>query len=240
MMDSRTAGGETAEGPRLTAAPAEDFAAQRRLMVLGQITPNGIIDPLLIQAIGEVAREGLVPAPLRPRAYADQTLPLGEGRVLLQPMVAAKLLQLLLPQPGERALVLGAGPGYGALVLARMGLSVTAIEPDPALAGVARRAFAAAPEGARPALIEGDAAGGHPAGAPFRVILIEGGVARLPEPIAAQLGEGGRLAMIRSDGGPVGKGVVLRRAGGALGERWAFEAPAPVLPGFESEGGFRF
>jgi protein-L-isoaspartate(D-aspartate) O-methyltransferase len=89
-------------------------------------------------------------------------------------------------------------------------------------------------------LVEGDAAAGHPAGAPYRVILIEGGVARLPEAVAQQLGEGGRLAMIRSEGGPVGKGVVLRRAGGALGERWTFEAPAPVLPGFEAAGGFRF
>lgn len=239
-MDSEAAGGGTAEGARVAAAPAEDFAAQRRLMVLGQITPNGITDPLLIQAMGEIAREALVPAPLRPRAYADQTLPLGEGRVLLQPMVLAKLVQLLLPQPGERALVLGAGPGYGALVLARMGLVVTAVESDATLAATARRAFAAAPAAGRPALVEGDAGLGHPPGSPFRVILIEGGAARLPEAVAAQLAEGGRLAMIRSDGGPVGKGVVLRRAGGALGERWAFEAPAPVLPGFAAAEGFRF
>jgi len=136
--------------------------------------------------------------------------------------------------------VLGAGPGYGALVLARMGLEVTAVEPDAALAAIARRAFADAPAAARPVLVEAPAAAGHPPGAPYRVILIEGGVARLPAAVTAQLGEGGRLAMIRSDGGPVGKGVVLRRAGGALGERWAFEAPAPVLPGFAAPEGFRF
>lgn len=223
-----------------TPAPGEDFAAQRRLMVLGQVTPSGVTDPLLIAALREVPRETLVPAAMRPRAYADQAVPLGEGRVLLIPMVLARLVQLLLPQPGERALVLGAGPGYGALVLARMGLSVTAVESDPRLAATARAAFAAAPEGARPDLVIGDAGLGHPPGAPFRVILIEGGVARLPGPVLAQLAEGGRLAMLRAGAGPVARAVLLRRAGGAVGEHWAFETSAPVLPDFAAEAGFRF
>lgn len=215
------------------AAPAgEDYSAQRRLMVLGQVTPNGVTDPLLIAAMREVPRETLVPEAMRPRAYADQAVPLGGGRVLMIPMVFARLVQLLLPQPGERALVLGAGPGYGALVLARMGLLVTAVESDPKLAAIARAAFAEAPEGARPELVEANPAQGHPPGAPFRVILIEGGVARLPPAIPAQLAEGGRLAMLRVDGGPVARAILARKAGGALGEHWAFEAAAPLLPGF--------
>ncbi|MCU0888269.1 MAG: protein-L-isoaspartate O-methyltransferase [Rubritepida sp.] len=222
------------------AAGGEDHAAQRRLMVLGQITPNGVNDPLLVAALREVPRETLVPPAYRPRAYADQPVPLGSGRVLLQPMVIARLIQLLLPQPGERALVLGAGPGYGALVLARMGLAVTAIESDPALCAVAARAFAAAPEGAQPVLRPGDPAAGEPTGAPWRVILVEGAAARLPESLTAQLGEGGRLAMIRATDSPVGRAVLLRKAGGALGEQWVFEAQAPVLPGFAAEAGFRF
>src|SRR4051794_3874588 len=119
----------------------EDFSRARRFMVDGQLAPNGITDPLLLGAMGEIPRETFLPPAVRHRAYADDSVPLGGDRAMLSPMVLAKMIQLALPQPGERALVLGAGGGYGAAVLARMGLKVTAVESDPALSGLSERAF---------------------------------------------------------------------------------------------------
>jgi len=158
-------------------------------------------------------------------------------------MVLARLLQLALPQPGERALVLAAGTGYGAAILARMGLQVLAIEADPALAQLARNGVKFAIAANRPEIRQADPRLGAPEGAPFRLILIEGAVESLPAPLLAQLGEGGRLVTIRRGagalgGGSVGRAVLYRRAGGAVSEVMGLDAAGPVLEDFASPVGF--
>lgn len=220
--------------PAARGAPVADRAGARRMMVLGQITPNGVTDPLLIEALGAIPREAFLPPALVHRAYADEHLALGAGRVMLAPMVLARMIQLLLPQPGERALVLAAGVGYGAAVLARMGVAVTAIESEPRLAEAARRGFAATGLAEPPQWIEADPAAGQPSGAPWRLILIEGAVEELPAALTDQLGEGGRLVALRAGahGGPVARAVLVRRAGGALAESGAFETASHPLREF--------
>lgn len=215
-----------------------DFARARRFMRDGQLTPNGVTDPLLLEAMDALPRENFLPEALRERAYADAQTPLGHGRAMLAPMVLARLLQMALPQPGERALVLAAGTGYGAAVLARMGLQVTAIESDPALLAAARHALDFSLTENRPVLQEGDPRLGLAAGAPFRLILIEGMVEEVPTALLSQLGEGGRLVTVRRDGGPVGRGVLLRRAGGAVSEVAGLDASAPLLEDFVPAPGF--
>ncbi len=215
-----------------------DFARARRFMRDGQLTPNGVTDPLLLDAMDAIPRENFVPASLRDRAYADAQVPLANGRAMLSPMALARLLQMALPQPGERALVLASGTGYGAAVLARMGLQVMGIESDPALAAAARHALDFSLAENRPAIHEGDPRLGAPAGAPFRLILIEGMVEEVPGALFSQLGEGGRLVTVRREGGPVGRGVLLRRAGGAVSEVTGLDAAAPLLAEFAAAPGF--
>lgn len=227
--------------PDMTNPPLQDHAAARRMMVLGQITPNGVNDPPLVNAFREVPREAFLPPALAPRAYADEAVPLGGGRVLLAPMVLGRLLQLLMPSPGERALVLGAGTGYGAALLAQMGVHVTAIESDAGLAAAARAALPRALACPPPEVLVADPAAGLPGGAPYRLMLIEGAVAQLPAAVTDQLGEGGRLALVRTGkAGPVCRAVLIRRAGGSLSEHWAFETTCPPLPDFSPPPAFMF
>jgi len=214
------------------------FARARRFMQDGQLAPNGVSDPLLLSAMGDVPREAFVPAASRDRAYADGAVPLGGGRVLLAPMVLARMLQMALPQPGERALVLAAGPGYGTAILARMGLQVTGIESDPVLVELGLEALQFALHANRPELLLADPRLGAPAGAPYRLILIEGGVETLPPCLFAQLGEGGRLLAIRLGAAGLGRVVLHRRAGGAISEMMGLDASAPVLPEFAAASGF--
>ena len=70
-------------------------------------------------------------------AYADQDVPLGNGRYMMEPMVFARLLQAARLRDNEQVLVVGAGTGYGAAVLAACGCRVTALEEDPALLAIA-------------------------------------------------------------------------------------------------------
>ena len=63
-------------------------------------------------------REQFVPAQMRDMAYIDFGCPsIGHGRFLMEPMVIARLVQLLAPIEGEQALVIGCGSGYGAALL---------------------------------------------------------------------------------------------------------------------------
>src|SRR5450755_4782710 len=100
----------------------------RHRPVDSQIRPKRAYDPRILDATRRLPRDRFLPDTLTALAYADQNVPLGGGRVLLQPMALARLLQAAAPLAGEKALVLGAGSGYSAALLAALGCEVTALE----------------------------------------------------------------------------------------------------------------
>jgi protein-L-isoaspartate(D-aspartate) O-methyltransferase len=222
--------------------PAPEMGAARKHMVDGQLRPNRVTDPRLLAAMGEIPRERFLPPHLAARAYADEDVRLPGGRALIEPMVIAKLLQLLAIRDGDRVLVVGAGTGYAAAVAARCGGRVVALEEDAALAADARRAVAglATPDSLR--LVEGPLAGGFPDGAPYDAILIEGEVPEIPAPIAAQLAEGGRLATVLAAAarGLSPRAVLGRRVAGSFGTVDAFDCATIALPAFRRAPGFVF
>ena len=116
-----------------------DFVLARRNMVDGQLRPNRVTNAQLLAAIGELPRERFLPAGLQSVAYADDDVPLGKGRFLMEPMVLARLLQTLQPLPEDKALVVASGAGYGAALLARLVKAVVAVEADAGLAGSAEQ-----------------------------------------------------------------------------------------------------
>src|SRR5215212_7479561 len=119
-------------------SPIPDFAAARLAMVESQLRPIGVTDRAVIEAMGEVERERFLPDEVRPLAYGDRAVALGEGRFLPAPAVLGQLLTQMAAEPGQRALVVGAGTGYSAAVLTHMGLDVVALESSPGLAAEAR------------------------------------------------------------------------------------------------------
>lgn len=215
-----------------------DEATARKHMVDSQLRPNRVTDPGLLAAMGRLPRENFVPAAARARAYADAPVPLPDGRGMMQPMVLGRLLQALRPRLGERALVVGAGAGYAAAVLAEQGCSVTALEEAPALLAAARLALPGAVPGARPVLAEGPLAAGWAAAAPYDVMLLDGSVEELPAALTAQLAEGGRLGCVFAPPGAMPHALLVRRIAGALDQAALFDAAAPALPGFARAPGF--
>jgi protein-L-isoaspartate(D-aspartate) O-methyltransferase len=214
-----------------------DFAARRRQMVDTQVRPSDVTKFPIIDAMLRTPREAFVPDALREAAYAGEHLPLGPaGRVLLDPRSLAKLLDALDLQPAEMVLVVGAGLGYGTAVVARLAETVVAVEEDAGLAAEAQRRLSAA--GAdNAAVIEAPLAAGAPRHAPYDAILVEGAVEVIPQALAAQLREGGRIGAIFAEG-PVGAARIGLRRSGALVWREAFNAAAPVLPGFARQREF--
>jgi protein-L-isoaspartate(D-aspartate) O-methyltransferase len=224
--------------------PVLSYAGARNMMVDGQVRPNKIIDPRILDAMRRIPREQFLPASAAPIAYADQNVKLPGGRVLVQPMVIARLVQMLAIREGDRALVIGAGAGYGAALVAASGAHTTALEEDPGLLALARTALAgSAPE---VSLVSGGLIDGWPAGAPWDVILIEGGVEFVPPAIAGQLrSPGGRLTTVLVGHDGLGRAVLGEPAGAAgdsqmLSMQPAFDCATPLLPRFSRAVGFVF
>jgi protein-L-isoaspartate(D-aspartate) O-methyltransferase len=218
-----------------------DYAEARRRMVDGQVRPNRVTDPRILLAMQEVPREFFVPAALRVRALSDEDLALGGGRVLLQPMVIARLLQLAGPGAAERVLVLASGTGYGAALLAHMGCQVVAVEDDKALLESAGPALASSGLAAGSVRQQvGNPAAGFPEGAPYELIVIEGAIPAVPPSLVEQLAEGGRLVAIRREPGEAGSAIIGRRVGGHLSVVDAFDVRGTLLPAFTPKPAFQF
>lgn len=208
-----------------------DFAARRVTMVDTQIRPSDVTHFPLIAAMLAVPRERFVPPALREAAYVGENLAIAPGRVLLDPRIFAKMLEALDLGPSDLVLHVGCGLGYGSAVMARLAEAVVAIEADEAMAAEAEAALAS--EGVdNVAVLAGPLAAGAAKHGPYDAILIEGGVETVPEAILAQLKEGGRIAALFMEGA-LGTVKVGRKAAGTVGWRTAFNAAAPVLPGFE-------
>jgi protein-L-isoaspartate(D-aspartate) O-methyltransferase len=217
-----------------------DFALARRNMVEGQLRPNKVTNVALLAAVGDLPRERFLPEALRSVAYADDDVPLGGGRHLMEPMVLARLIQTLQPQPGDRALVVGAGRGYGAALLARLVKSVAAVESDPDLASAgAALTKDLALSGIQ--WISGKLEQGGPGSAPYDVVLIEGAVRQIPQAILDQMAEGGRLTTIVAGApGAMGVAQIFVKEGGVTSGRPLFDAGTPLLPGFTPPARFTF
>lgn len=215
-----------------------DFTALRQNMLDCQIKPNKVTDPRVHGALAAIPRELFVPPVLQSVAYVDEDLPLGGGRHLIEPRVFARMLQEAAIQPGERALAVGTGTGYGTAVLARLAADVTGLECDPALAATAERILSVLGRG-NAAIIRGDLAAGHAARAPYDVIVIEGAVDLVPPALLDQLADRGRLVAVLG-GLPLGVATLYTRSGAAIGRRPLFEAGTPLLPGFAKTPAFVF
>jgi protein-L-isoaspartate(D-aspartate) O-methyltransferase len=190
---------------------ADEFAEQRRAMVIEQLVHRGIRDARVLGAMGLVPRHRFVEATLAEMAYDDRPLSIGHGQTISQPYMVARATELCEVRPTDRALEVGAGSGYQAAVLARLCAEVFAIEIVPALAERARRVLAET--GATNVTLESfDGSGGWPAHAPYDVIIVSAGAPRVPPLLAGELADGGRLVIPL--GGPEEQTLALVRRQG--------------------------
>ena len=215
-----------------------DFSKRRTMMVDTQVRPSDVTKFPIIDAMLTVAREDFVPTAQREAAYVGENLNLGQGRVLLEPRSLAKMLDALAIDGDELVLDVGCALGYSTAVIARMAQAVVAVEQDEDMAREAQDALVAA--GADNAVVhEGPLVEGAPQHGPYDVIVVQGGVADFPVVLVDQLKEGGRIAAMFMSG-PLGEVRVGYKRAGKISWRLAFNATAPILPGFEREMTFNF
>jgi len=169
--------------------------AEREAMVEYQLRARGIDDERVLAAMARVPRELFVPGALRPRAYDDAAVPIGEGQTISQPYMVARICEELGLHGGERVLDVGTGSGYQAAVLAELAAEVHSIERIAPLAERARESLAAAGYAGRVHVHVGDGSRGLPEHAPFAAIAVAAAAPRPPEALVDQLELRGRLVV---------------------------------------------
>ena len=132
---------------------------------------------------------------------------------------------------------MGAGLGYSSAVIARMAEAVIAVEDDEGRASEAQSTLSE--QGADNAVVhQGELVDGAAEHGPYDVILLQGGVETLPEGLLAQLKEGGRIAALFVEGA-LGVVRIGYKLDGDINWTFAFNAMAPVMPGFEKHRAFQ-
>ena len=200
-----------------------DQRIRRERMVARLIEGRGVDDPRVLAAMREVPRHRFVEEALADKAYGDHALPIGQGQTISQPIIVARMAQILELQPGDAVLEIGTGSGYQAAVLSRLVHRVYTVERIAELSQQARATI-------RSLGIENvhfkvfDGTYGWSEFGPYDAILVTAATPQVPEPLREQLRDGGRLVV------PVGEADrqalrLLRRKGAS---RFVEEDHGPV------------
>jgi protein-L-isoaspartate(D-aspartate) O-methyltransferase len=196
-------------------AQNDPFSARRKAMVERDIKGRDISDPAVLRALEKVPRHLFVDPRLHDEAYADYPLPIGTGQTISQPYIVALMTQCLQLKKQDKVLEIGTGSGYQAAVLAEIVQQVYTVEIITPLAD--RAAALLKTLGYRNIVCKaGDGFQGWKEHAPYDAILVTCAVGSIPQPLAAQLKEGGRIILPLGDARSVQTLVLGVKKGGSI------------------------
>ena len=164
----------------------------------GGITGRFTLRQQIFDAMATVRRKDFVPDELKPYAYDNTPLPIGNGQTISQPFIVALMTDLLEPEPDDIILEIGTGSGYQAAVLAQLVRRVYSLEIIPDLAEQAAQRLQHLGYDTVE-VIASDGFFGLPEHAPYDGIIVTAAVPHIPEPLIEQLAPFGRLVI------PVGR-----------------------------------
>ena len=208
-------------------------------MIEQQIRPWDVLDTSVLSLLSVVRREDFVPAIHRSLAFMDLSIPLPAGQCMLTPKLEARLVQELNLSKRDNVLLVGAGTGYVAALLAHKCKRVIALENHADLVTMARQNLRQANVG-NAEVVQADGSTGLAAQAPFDAILLTGSVTTVPAGLFEQLKAGGRLlAVVGRE--PVMQGVMFNKdAQGQITQQSLFDTVVPPMDGMASARPFTF
>lgn len=171
-----------------------DYAVARQRMVAEQLVRRGITHQGVLYAMAKVHRHLFVEEAFWGRAYGDYSLPIGEKQTISQPFMVALMTELLELKKDQRVLEIGTGSGYQTAILAELGAKVYSIERNRRLASRARYRLESLGYHHTWTRV-GDGSIGWKDKAPFDAIIVSAGAPSIPQCLAEQLADGGRLVL---------------------------------------------
>lgn len=192
-----------------------DYTALRHVMVETQLEARGIYDRSTLKAMATVPRHKFVPKEQEPYAYNDRPLPIGQKQTISQPYMVAYMTQAIKPYKNKKILEIGTGSGYQAAVLAEIVDSVYTIEIIPDLGQRASQILKQLNYNNVMVRV-GDGYHGWPEHAPFDAIVVTAGAEEIPEPLIAQLKEGGLMIIPVGEHNSVRQLVLLKKNKGKI------------------------
>lgn len=205
-----------------------------RARMVERLREQGIRDPRVLHAMGQVPRHIFLEPALAHRAYEDTALPLGFAQTISQPYVVARMIEILIAgRELGKVLEVGAGCGYQAAVLGTLSKQVFAVERIAPLLARARDHLKQI-KLSHIRLKHADGNLGLPEAAPFDTIILAAASPNVPQALLAQLAPGGRLVMPRVVGGADQVISLVERTDNGFVET-QFDAVrfVPLLPGVE-------
>lgn len=190
-----------------------DTRIARRAMIDSQLRTSGVNEEYALARMLAVPREDFLPQDKAALAYIDRAVSLGADGHLASPLFYGKLLLEAAPLPGDRALVVTGGTGYLPALL------------RPLVADLAEMTAA-------------DAATTSAAGA-YSLIIIDGAIEQLPDGLAAQLADNGRIVtglVLRQ----VTRLAAGRKVAGQVNLQPIEDIGIPVLTAFTAPKGWTF
>mgnify|MGYP006288673719 FL=1 len=208
------------------------YDSQRENMIKNQLTSRGIHDRAVLNAFREVKRHEFVPAYLKPFAYHDRPLPIGEGQTISQPYIVAFMTELLNLARTDTVLEIGTGSGYQAAILAKLCAHVYSIEINEKLGKRAEQRLDSLGYDNVSVRI-GDGYKGWPEHAPFNAIIVTCSPENVPSPLEEQLAENGKLVIPVGDRSHQQLIVMKKKKGKLIRER---SIPVVFVPMVDSTG----
>jgi protein-L-isoaspartate(D-aspartate) O-methyltransferase len=211
--------------------PVQRDEGEERMGFLLDLRRRGIVDQRVLRAMDQVPRENFVAPDYAEEAYADQALPIACGQTISQPYVVAYMTEQLAVAPRHRVLEIGTGSGYQAAVLSRLAREVVTVERYRTLAETARTRLVTLGYD-NVTVVVGDGFKGHPERAPYDRIIVTAAAEEIPDPLVAQLGEGGVMVLPLGPHGGAQRIVKLTKsADGMKREDLIWVRFVPLLPG---------
>ncbi len=196
-------------------------------MIHQQIKPYDVSCHRILELMSETPRQDFVPKTFESMAYADISVPLGEGHMMLQPKIVARALQALNIQPDETVLEIGTGTGYVTYLLSQIAKHVYSVDINQHMFELAQSNLQN--KATNITLKHLDGIGGWEQHAPYSTMFIAGSFpVELPAALVAQMAIHGRCFAIIGKG-PAMKACLFTKTSAGLSTEVMFETEAPAL-----------
>ncbi len=216
-----------------------NFERARFNMVEQQIRPWEVLDDRVLSLLESIHREDFVPVKYRKLAFADMSIPLEAGQVMMRPNIEGRVLQALDLGEDETVLEIGTGSGFITACLASLAKSVVSVEiieelHETAVAGLEEKNIR------NTELFVGDVMRGWQPEQAHDVVVVTGSVPVVPEQFLGWVNPGGRMFVITGDSPAMEARLLTRLDVTQWREESLFETDLPRLINAEKPAEFVF